>query len=92
MEDIDIKKLSRLARLNISPLEEEALTKDLSSIVEYVSQIKNVPELHPEESLLEHRNVFREDVLIEKEPEVIRKAFGARLGDYLKVQKVIDPK
>jgi aspartyl/glutamyl-tRNA(Asn/Gln) amidotransferase C subunit len=92
MEDIDIQKLSSLARLKISPREEDALARDLESIVEYVSQIKNVPELPPEDRLEQHRNVFRGDVLIQKEPEVIRKAFGAREGDYLKVQKVINLK
>ena len=92
MEDIDIKKLSSLARLKVTPSEEESLIKDLGSILEYVSQIKNIPELPPEDRLEQHRNIFREDVLLQKEPEVIREAFGAREGDYLKVQKVIDPK
>jgi aspartyl/glutamyl-tRNA(Asn/Gln) amidotransferase C subunit len=92
MEDIDIKKLSSLARLKVSPLEEESLVKDLQSILGYVSQIKNVAELPPEERLEQHRNIFREDILSPIEPEVIRQAFAAREGDYLKVQKVIDPK
>lgn len=92
MEDIDIKKLSALARLKISLSEEGSLTRDLESILEYVSQIKNVPELPPEDRLEQHRNAFRSDTLLQKEPEIIRAAFGAREGDYLKVQKVIDPK
>lgn len=59
----DVAKVGVLARLALSPAEVEAMTRELSSIVGFVSQLDELdtsaiePLAHP----LETRNAFRED-------------------------------
>ena len=58
----DIKNLASLARVGINEGEAESLTKEIDSILEYVSQIKSFSEdFDLEKPLL--RNVLRDDVL-----------------------------
>ena len=41
----EVKKLATLSRMNLSPNELETIRKDLSSILGYVDEIKNVVNL-----------------------------------------------
>jgi len=60
----DVAKVGVLARLALSPTEVEAMARQLSSIVGFVSQLEELdttriePLAHP----LDTRNVFRDDV------------------------------
>ena len=89
----DIKKMADLARIEINETEVEKLTGEIGSILEYVSQVKEVGgEYKAEVEIGSNKNIWREDVnptesgtyskeLIEEFPE--------HEGDYLKVKKIL---
>lgn len=89
----DIKKLSDLARIDIPENEAEKLGSEIESILEYVSQVKEVAgEYSGEVEVGALRNVWRED----ENPmpsgtyskELIAE-FPDKEGDYLKVKKIL---
>jgi aspartyl-tRNA(Asn)/glutamyl-tRNA(Gln) amidotransferase subunit C len=91
----DVRTLAGLARLRLSPQEEEALQKDISSILDYVGQVSSVPMPERKEDAGAWRNVMREDAprgeedpLAGKE-EALRAAFPSREGDFNVVRKII---
>ncbi len=91
----DVRTLAGLARLRLSPQEEEVLQKDISSILDYVGQVSEVPMPEKKEDPGAWRNVMREDAprgeedpLAGKE-EALRAAFPSREGDFNVVRKII---
>ncbi|MBI5754051.1 Asp-tRNA(Asn)/Glu-tRNA(Gln) amidotransferase subunit GatC [Candidatus Peregrinibacteria bacterium] len=61
IEKKDIEKLAHLSRIEVSEEEKDVLRKDMESILDYVSQIKEaVSQVLPKEAG-ELRNVMRED-------------------------------
>lgn len=93
MKEEEIKKLSELARIEISPEERQKLSKDITKILAYVDQIKEVSV--GEEAFTvagDNRNVLRED----KDPhesgayskEIIEEMPDSEDG-YLKVKKIL---
>ena len=87
----ELKKLSKLARIEISEEEAERLTSEIDSILGYVGQIKDVvgnikkevPKLH---------NVMREDVVTNTSRQYtddILNDAPDREGDYIKVKKIL---
>lgn len=89
-EPKDVAKLAQLARIKVSPAEEEKLAKDINSILSYVSTIENVNAGDEEPSGL--INVMRED----GEPhasgaytDILLAALPRRAGDHAAVKKVI---
>ncbi len=97
---IDVKKLSLLARIELSEEEAERFAKDMSSIISYVDAVKaasggkkgkksEVPEN------LNLKNVLREDGTPRESgiyTEKVLQNAPARQGDYIAVKKVIDRK
>lgn len=59
--DIDIEKLAALARIEISPAEKAILEKDMESVLDYVSQVREAASATPPKEAGELRNVMRED-------------------------------
>lgn len=55
-----IKKLAELARIELSPEESIKIQKDVGSVLDYVSELKNAPvgDIVNDEK---HINIFRED-------------------------------
>jgi aspartyl/glutamyl-tRNA(Asn/Gln) amidotransferase C subunit len=90
----DIQNLARLARLKLSPEEEEGLQKDISSILDYVGQVSAVPMPEKKEDAGLLHNVMREDAprqggtLAGKEGALIE-AFPKSEGGYNVVRKII---
>ena len=60
----EVAKVALLARLRIGPDELETFTGQLSSIVEFVAQLQELPtaDVEPLAHGVEVRNVFRDDV------------------------------
>lgn len=91
----EILRLANLSRLKMDDGEAEAFRGEISSILEYVSQIDT---LVADGDLLKTpgpvRNVFRDDI-VTNEPGQYRDdlidAFPRRRGDYLEVQKILNP-
>ena len=96
MQDIkreDVEKLAKLVRIKIDKKEAEKLTKDLESIVGYVSRIKEVSVSPGDEpSIGKLYNVMRED----KDPhesgvysERLLNEVPQREDKYVKVKKIL---
>ena len=96
----EIRHLAQLARLKLTPVEEESLQKDISNILDYVGQVSAVSSqgdalaagLSKASPL---KNVMREDVLYEDslisgKRDALLAALPRREGDYAVVRKVIE--
>ena len=86
----DIKHLAKLARIRISEDEAENMTKEIDSILEYVSQVKNISGKAEEKPIL--KNVMREDIVTRNAGEYtedILKLAPSREGNYIKVKKIL---
>ncbi len=94
MDIRDIRKVARLARLEMSEAELETMTRQLTSILNYVDQLQELdtsnvePLAHP----LPLQNVFRPDVPGESlsVEEALRNA-PVRAGQFFAVPAVLDP-
>lgn len=88
----DIEKLALLVRISVSDEEKETFTKEIESILEYVSEIQSFSGDTVEKVAGENYNVFRED----GEPhesgvytEILLAQAPQREGEYVKVKKIL---
>lgn len=93
LEKEDIKKLAKLARINLSQDEEEQLPKQVDSILAYVAQLKEVVSTIGEDKKAgDLRNVYRDDAN-PTETGTNTKEIVADMPDsqdnYLKVKKIL---
>lgn len=91
----EIKKVAKLARIEVSLREEKTFAEELNSILEYFKDIKEV-EINNQDRL-DHfdlaRNQFRTDQINEPQDEqkkATRDLFPQRKDNYLKVKKVLN--
>jgi aspartyl-tRNA(Asn)/glutamyl-tRNA(Gln) amidotransferase subunit C len=87
----DIKNLADLARIDIPESEAESLTRDIDSILGYVSQIKNATG-NSEKTLPKLRNVLREDVATHAPNEYTDKLLKnapSKEKNFLRVKKIL---
>ena len=92
MELKDIKHLAMLARIEVSEEEQVALLKDLTSTLAYVDQVKRAQVTSSETDVPDHRNMFREDVVINAEgqySDVLMKEVPSKQDGYVKVKKIM---
>ena len=61
----EVEKVAKLARLEITETEKAAFSEQLSSILSYVEQLKDVATdgIEPTATVLEQTNVFRDDTV-----------------------------
>ncbi len=91
----DIEDLARLARLDLSETEKEALIKDFEGILEYVGQVAAVSGDVNQKPIPPLRNVMRDDALYGADvpttgkQEALLAALPKREGDYAVVRKII---
>lgn len=87
----DIEKLAGLARIAVSDDEKQKLQKDLESILNYVSELKNAPVLESEVKEASVKNVMREDDDHYNSGEFTEDILAEapdRSGDYFKVKPI----
>src|SRR5215216_903094 len=92
--DIDqVRKVARLARLDLSDADLDLMARQLTNILGYVDQLKelNTDGVEPLAHPLPVQNVFRPDELRPSLPvnEALRNA-PSRVGDYFGVPAVFD--
>lgn len=60
-----IKKLSNLAKINLSEEQIEKYTNDLSSVISYMEEIKNLDVANVSETarVIDEENILREDIV-----------------------------
>ncbi len=92
----DVKKLAALARIKLSPEEEESLVKDMGNILGYVEQIKEVTgtlDTSDKNATKEKiKNVMREDANPHESgihTEALLSEAPQREGPYVKVKKIL---
>lgn len=90
IEEVD--RIAKLARLEFTDAEKQKLQKEMSDILNYVDQLKQVEsksidlEVDPDGV-----NLMREDVAIEiADPEEFLKQAPARDGRFIKVKNVLE--
>ena len=87
----DIQNLADLARIKISDKEAESLTAEIDSILEYVSQVKNIS-ADSETEVPVLKNVMRDDVVTHSAGEFTETLLSLspdREGNYIKVKKIL---
>ena len=90
MEIKDIEKLAELAKIELTLAEKETILKDMDSILDYVKQIKEV-EVPDAEVEYKNRNIWREDLLEEREfsVDLIKEQFPDFQDGFVKVKKIM---
>ena len=90
---IDVSYVAQLARLKLSPRETEQFQSQLSQVLAYVEQLKQlkVDGIEPTAHALPRTNVFREDRVTPSLPveDALRNA-PQRLNDLFLVPKVVE--
>jgi len=61
----DIQKVAKLARLELDPAEREEFSRQLNDIIEYVEKINELDTsgVKPADHIVELKNVFRDDAV-----------------------------
>jgi aspartyl-tRNA(Asn)/glutamyl-tRNA(Gln) amidotransferase subunit C len=94
MEIKDIEKLAKLARIELTEEEKAKYLKDISAILGYVDQLKEVVAKTGEERKAgELRNVMRADENPNESgsnTRAITDEFPVKQGAYLKVKKILE--
>jgi aspartyl-tRNA(Asn)/glutamyl-tRNA(Gln) amidotransferase subunit C len=88
----EVSRIAKLARLQFTEEEKLKLTTELSAILNYVDQLKQVeskisPEIQDEEAV----NLMRDDVAVENpSPEELLEQAPGKLDGYLKVKSILE--
>jgi aspartyl-tRNA(Asn)/glutamyl-tRNA(Gln) amidotransferase subunit C len=88
-----VRKVALLARLDLSPEEEQQFTGQLSSILEYVEQLSELDteNVEPTTRAIELSNITRADQLETFEDrDTILACAPEREDDFFKVPKILD--
>ncbi|NJP08279.1 MAG: Asp-tRNA(Asn)/Glu-tRNA(Gln) amidotransferase subunit GatC [Leptolyngbyaceae cyanobacterium RU_5_1] len=89
-----VRKVAHLARLELSPEEEEKFTTQLSDILEYFQQLSelDVTDVPPTTRAIDVSNVVRTDTLQPyRDRESILDSAPDLDGEFFKVPKIINP-
>ncbi|HEY9735850.1 MAG TPA: Asp-tRNA(Asn)/Glu-tRNA(Gln) amidotransferase subunit GatC [Trichocoleus sp.] len=94
MIDLDqVRKVALLARLDLTPEQEQQFTGQLSSILEYFEQLNELDtaNVEPTTRAIELNNITRPDQLQSfPDREAILSCAPEREEDYFKVPKILD--
>ena len=93
IEENDIIKVAKLARLDLSPEEKDEFSKQLSGIIEYVEKINELDTSTVEaaDHIVELNNVFRKDVVKKSiERHELEKIAPDFQDGYIVVPKIIE--
>jgi aspartyl-tRNA(Asn)/glutamyl-tRNA(Gln) amidotransferase subunit C len=88
----EVRKVAKLARLNITDAEEEAFTTQLNSILEYFDQLSELDttDVPPTTRAIETSNITRTDQVIPfPHKEELLQAAPEQQGDFFRVPKII---
>ncbi len=88
-----VEKMAHLARLELSEQESEKMVEDLSKILNWMDQLKELDTTHvqPLTHMSEEVNIFREDIAKnELSREKGLKNAPSHNGEYFQVPKVIE--
>lgn len=87
-----VRKIAHLARLEITPEEEEQFTSQLSSILEYFEQLSELDttDVPPTTRAIEITNITRPDLMqLNPTREELLKEAPEQEGDFFKVPQIL---
>jgi aspartyl-tRNA(Asn)/glutamyl-tRNA(Gln) amidotransferase subunit C len=87
----EVDRIAKLARLKFDDSDKQKLQQELSAILDYVDQLKEVgdktgAEVYDSDAL----NLMRNDVAEVREPEEFLRQAPARQENFIKVKSVLD--
>ena len=88
-----VRKVAYLARLELTPAEEEQFTTQLGDILDYVQQLSelDVNDIAPTTRAIDVSNITRPDILQPySEREAILQSSPEQEGDFFKVPKILN--
>ncbi|HDJ30356.1 Asp-tRNA(Asn)/Glu-tRNA(Gln) amidotransferase subunit GatC [bacterium] len=90
----EVQHIAKLARLNMTPREEERFAKELSSILKYIEKLKEIDtsKVEPTSHPFEIKNVMRKDIPRCSDIETVQKLLKAaplREKTYIKVKAIL---
>jgi aspartyl-tRNA(Asn)/glutamyl-tRNA(Gln) amidotransferase subunit C len=89
----EIEKVSKLARIEINPVEQESLSIDASSILDFAEAIQSTDAegVEPTSQVTGLTDVWREDEVVKSEvsPEELLAGAPDSVEGYVKVKKVL---
>jgi aspartyl-tRNA(Asn)/glutamyl-tRNA(Gln) amidotransferase subunit C len=88
-----VRKVAHLARLELTPAEEEQFTTQLGDILDYVEQLNelDVTNILPTTRAIDVSNITRPDVLKPyAEREAILQSAPEQEGDFFRVPKILN--
>ena len=88
----EVNRIAKLARLSFNDSEKQKLQHELSDILNYIDQLKQVEgKIIAEQSDPDAVNLMRDDVVEMREsPEEFLKQAPAREGNFVKVKSVLE--
>ncbi len=92
LDQEQVRKVAHLARLALTPAEEEQLSTELSQILAYVEQLNELDTeaISPTTRAIELSNVTRADILVvDSDRESLLNNAPEREGDFFKVPKIL---
>jgi aspartyl-tRNA(Asn)/glutamyl-tRNA(Gln) amidotransferase subunit C len=88
-----ISYITKLARLKLTKIEQERLTKDMTNILEFVDKINQLDTegVTPTSHAVHINNVFRDDIIEESyDKEKILANAPEKENDFFKVPKIVE--
>lgn len=89
----DVKHIAKLARLKLNDKEIDYFADQLSKIIDYIGQLKEVDtsNIEPTSHVLLIQNVFRKDIVESslKQSDVLKNA-PSKEGEFFKVPRIIE--
>ena len=87
----EVNRIAKLARLSFNDDQKQKLQQELSAILDYVDQLKQVQDKALDEVSPESVNLMRPDVAEQvPNPEEFLAQAQAREGSYIKVKSILD--
>lgn len=85
----EVLKIAQIAQVDIHENEIEGLIKQLQDVLSYAQRVTQIAE-QVEEPMMKNVNVFREDIVIKTEPQLILAQAPLREGDYFIVPAILE--
>lgn len=89
----EVERIAKLARLKFTDPEKQKLQTDMSSILDYVDQLKKISHktVHTDLAALDGLNLMRDDVAeVTTDPEEFLRQAPGREGNYIKVRSILE--
>ena len=91
IEEKDVKHTAKLARINLTDQEFKSFQKELNSILDYFKKLDEVkvPARAFKDNIEDLKNVDREDVVFQDNPEKLKKLIPNTQKGFIKVKSIL---